>query len=93
MKKNKTKEEEVVEETQAEHMMETFPEPRGMPAEWHQHEVKIKASTQVSKEEPKIAETSEKTDAEKEEHQIEKFPKPRTMPKEWHCTHCEDEES
>lgn len=98
MKKNKTKE-EVVKETQVEHLIEAFPEPRGMPAEWHQHEgspARLKMTTQVSQGESKAevsSEASDKADAEKEEHQIEKFPKPRTMPKEWHCTHCEDGES
>ena len=101
MKKNTKESKQEVEETQVEHMMETFPEPRGMPSEWHQHEAaeaKLKAEMKASKEKSKAkasAAASEKAakDAEKEAHLMEKFPKPQGMPDDWHCTHCEDDET
>jgi len=95
MKKNRTQK---VEKAQVEHLMEAFPEPRGMPAEWHEHDIaaaKLKLATQAKHAETpvqKAAEPSKKIeiDAEKEAHLMEKFPKPQGMPDDWHCTHCYD---
>jgi len=81
-----------------EHMMETFPEPRGMPIEWSLSDLAdaktkkdiekdIKASTTDKSAKEEDGDSSEmKKD---EEHLIETFPKPRTMPSEWHCNNCD----
>ena len=89
MKKNKPQ------KAQAEHLMEAFPAPQGMPAEWHEHDIataKLKLKAQAEKAE-KVIETEAKavTDAEKEAHMMEAFPGLKTEPKHWHCTTCEDE--
>ena len=91
MKKNKTQ------KAQVEHLMEAFPEPRTMPAEWHEHDVataKLKMVEQAKKAAvlaEKTVELNAKADAEKESHLMEAFPSLKTEPKHWHCTPCEDE--
>lgn len=84
--------------TEEEHMIETFPEPRGMPIEWSLSDLAETKSIKVSEEDKKtpVMEKSvkesngEATDIKKdEEHLIETFPKPRTMPSEWHCNNCD----
>ena len=92
----KTKKKEEAKE-HIEHLMESFPEPRTMPAEWHEHDVataKLKMASQAKKAETatkKALDVSEKADAEKEAHLMEAFPGLKTEPKHWHCTTCEDE--
>ena len=89
--------EKKTQEPQAEHLMEAFPEPRTMPAEWHEHDVataKLKMLEQAKKADlsaEKAVELSAKADAEKEAHLMEAFPGLKTEPKHWHCTTCEDE--
>ena len=88
--KKRSKEEKKQEEK---HMMETFPEPRGMPIEWSLSDLadtKTKKDLQedkktVTKEKSVKEGNGESSDTKKdEEHLIETFPKPRTMPSEWH---------
>ena len=82
-----------VEETQVEHMMEKFPSPQGMPAEWQEREPKLideKKGLAAEKAIEKKVKFSD--DAEKEAHLIEKFPAPNTEPEEWHCRKCADGE-
>ncbi len=71
------------------HMMEKFPEPQGMPAEWHEHDVataKYRQAKQAEmakkKTEPKVEFSA---DAEKEAHMMEKFPSLKIEPDDWHC--------
>ena len=89
MKKNKTQ------KPQAEHLMEAFPAPQGMPAEWHEHDVataKLKLKAQAEKAEKVVeAEVRFNADAEKEAHLMEAFPSLKTEPKHWHCKPCDDE--
>ena len=91
MKKNK------IQKTQVAHLMEAFPEPRTMPAEWHEHDVataKLKMVEQAKKADApveKAVELSAKVDTEKEAHLMEAFPSLKTEPKHWHCTPCDDE--
>lgn len=78
-----------------EHMMEAFPEPQGMPAEWHEHDVAL-AKYRLMKQAEQAAKVAEdaiefSTDAEKETHMMEKFPLLKIEPEDWHCTHCADE--
>ena len=75
------------------HMMESFPEPQGMPAEWHEHDV-APAKFRLKKQAEQAAKTTEaevvfSDDAEKEAHMMEKFPAPKTEPEDWHCNTCE----
>ena len=88
MKKNKTQ------KNPSEHLMEAFPSPQGMPAEWHEHDVataKLKLKAQAEKAEKVVeAEVKFNTDAEKEAYLMEAFPALRTEPDNWHCTHCKD---
>ena len=81
-----------------EHMMETFPEPRGMPIEWSLPELadtKTKKSLNEDKKALIMAKSvmdgdGETSEIKKDEaHLIETFPKPRTMPSEWHCNNCD----
>ncbi|MCP4139333.1 MAG: hypothetical protein GY755_03415 [Chloroflexi bacterium] len=87
------KEQKESEKTQEEHLMEKFPMPQGMPAEWHEHEPKLinekkaEAAAKAIEEDVKFTD-----DAEKEAHLIEKFPAPKTEPEEWHCRRCPDGE-
>ena len=75
------------------HMMETFPAPQGMPAEWHEHDVatakyRLKKQAEMAK---KNTETAVKfsADAEKAAHMIEKFPSLKIEPQDWHCNTCQ----
>ena len=84
-------------ETQeAEHMMETFPAPQGMPTEWHEHDITLakyrlmKQAEQATKAAEDAVEFS--TDAEKAAHLMEKFPSLKIEPEDWHCTKCADDE-
>jgi hypothetical protein len=84
-----------IEAKAAEHMIETFPEPQGMPAEWHEHDVAT-AKYRLKKQAEKAAKIAEakvefSDDDEKAAHMIEKFPSLKIEPKEWHCTHCDDD--
>ena len=93
MNKSTKESKETVPEAQVEHLMEKFPMPQGMPAEWHEHEPKL-INEQKALAAAKAVEKDVKftTDAEKEAHLIEKFPAPKTEPEEWHCTKCADGE-
>lgn len=75
-----------------EHMMESFPEPQGMPAEWHEHDVataKYRLKKQAEMAKKKMEATIEfSTDAEKEAHMMEKFPSLKIEPDDWHCNTC-----
>ena len=84
-KKDKTQVEEA-------HMMETFPEPQGMPAEWHEHDVatakyRLMKQAEMAKKNPST-EVEFSTDAEKEAHMMEKFPSLKIEPDDWHCNTC-----
>ena len=79
-----------------EHMMETFPAPQGMPAEWHEHDIALakyrlmkqaEQATKVAEDEVKFS-----ADAEKATHLMEKFPSLKIEPEDWHCTKCADDE-
>ena len=77
------------------HMMESFPEPQGMPAEWRQHDSAL-AKYRLMKQAEQAAKLAEdavefSADAEKEAHLMEKFPSLKIEPEDWHCTHCADE--
>ena len=75
-----------------EHMIETFPEPQGMPAEWQEHDVAttkyrlIKQAKMAKKNTETEVEFSD--DAVKEAHLIEKFPSLKIEPEDWHCNTC-----
>ncbi len=75
-----------------EHMMDKFPEPQGMPAEWHEHDVasaKYRLMKQAEMAEKNTdAEVEFSDDAEKEAHLMEKFPSLKIEPSEWHCNTC-----
>ena len=77
------------------HMMETFPEPQGMPAEWQEHDVatakyRLKKQAEQAAKVAKI-EIEFSDDDEKTAHMMEKFPSLKIEPEEWHCSHCDDE--
>ena len=79
-----------------EHMMEAFPEPQGMPAEWHEHDIAM-AKYRLMKQAEQAAKVAEdavefSTDTEKEAHLMEKFPSLKIEPEDWHCTKCADDE-
>jgi len=75
----------------SEHLMEAFPEPQGMPAEWHEHDVaaaKMKLIEQEKKDKAErekavMSSVKNEEDAEKARHLMEKFPSLRTEPDEW----------
>ena len=75
-----------------EHMMEKFPEPQGMPAEWHEHDVataKYRLMKQAEMAQKNTeAEVEFSADVEKETHMMEKFPSLKIEPEEWHCNTC-----
>ncbi len=75
-----------------EHMMEKFPEPQGMPAEWHEHDVataKYRLMKQAEMAQKNTtAEVEFSADAEKEAHMMEKFPSLKIEPNDWHCNTC-----
>ena len=78
------------------HMMDKFPAPQGMPAEWHEHDVAT-AKYRLMKQAEMAEKTTEEavefsTDVEKAAHLMEKFPSTKIEPKDWHCTHCKDGE-
>lgn len=71
------------------HMMETFPEPQGMPAEWQEHDVAaakyhLMKQAEMAKKNT-AAEVEFSADAEKEAHLMEKFPSLKIEPQDWHC--------
>ncbi|MBC8334879.1 MAG: hypothetical protein ISR59_03040 [Anaerolineales bacterium] len=93
--KIRTKEDQKTEE---EHMMETFPEPRGMPNEWSLSDLadaKTKRDLLDDKKVVSLQKSAKESNGDSpemkkdEEHLIETFPKPRTMPSEWHCNNCD----
>lgn len=74
------------------HMMESFPEPQGMPAEWHEHDVAT-AKYRLMKQAQQAAKQTEETvefsaDDEKAAHMMEKFPSLKIEPDDWHCNTC-----
>lgn len=74
------------------HMMESFPEPQGMPAEWHEHDVAT-AKYRLMKQAQQAAKQTEETvefsaDDEKAAHMMEKFPSLKIEPNDWHCNTC-----
>ena len=79
---------------QSEHLMEKFPAPQGMPAEWQEHDIataKLKVAEQAKKAE-KGAEVDVKfeKDPKKEKHMMEKFPGLNTEPENWHCAKSDE---
>lgn len=86
MKKNKEKQ-------QAEtHMMDTFPEPQGMPSAWHEHDLaaaKYRLMKQAEMAEKNTqAKVEFSTDPKKATHMMEKFPATKIEPQDWHCNTC-----
>ena len=74
------------------HMMEKFPEPQGMPAEWQEHDVATAKYRLMKQAEMAKKSTQGKvkfsTDVEKEAHIMEKFPSLKLEPDDWHCNTC-----
>lgn len=71
------------------HMMETFPEPQGMPVEWQEHDVaaakyRLMKQAEMAKKNT-AAEVEFSADAEKAAHLMEKFPSLKIEPQDWHC--------
>ncbi len=98
MKKNINIQEIKIKKTDDDHMMETFPEPRGMPIEWSLSDLahtKTHKDVQEDKDTVIMKKSAKENDdvnsemKKDEEHLIEPFPKPRTMPHEWHCNNCD----